>query len=107
VIFVTQTFDFVGAAIDEYVIAQFPAHLQQSQAFSDVKLPSENVTLDEYELKGGSGPNKLLAYCLSLTAHLSEMSSIRYQHNNFQLGRCLKLKWNVRVFTFFACLFDL
>lgn len=85
----------MGAAIDEYVIAQFPSHPQDNQAFCDVKLPTESVTLDEYELKGGSGTNKLLAYCLSLTAHLSEMSSIRYQHDNFQLGRYLKLKWNV------------
>lgn len=80
-------------------MAQFPSQAADSQAFSDIKLPSESVTLDDYELKGGSGTNKLLAYCLSLAAHLSELSSIRYQHNSFQLGRYLKLKWNVSFYS--------
>ena len=88
-------FDFVGAAIDEYVISQFPATVPESQLFSDVKLPGERVTLEDYELQGGCGANKLLAYCLQLVAHLSDLSSMRYQRSSFDLGLHLKLKWNV------------
>lgn len=88
-------FDYVGAAIDEYVISQFPATVPESQLFSDVKLPGQRVTMEDYEQQGGCGANKLLAYCLQLVAHLSDLSSMRYQKSSFDMGLYLKLKWNV------------
>lgn len=100
-----NAFDFVGAAIDDYVMNQFKteSEIKESSDFYDqYNLPTESVNMADYEINSGHGANGLLAFSAQYIAKLSDLTTIQIEKICYQLGWNLRIKWNVSVkFKFF------
>lgn len=93
-----NAFDFVGAAIDDYIMNQFKTEIeiQDSIDFYDqYNLPTEQVNLADYEINSGHGANDLLAFSAQYIAKLSDLSSIQFEKICYRLGWNLRIQWNV------------
>lgn len=91
-------FDFVGAAIDDYIMNQFrtESEIRDSIDFYDqYNCPTERVSLADYEINSGHGANGLLAFSAQYIAKLSDLTSIQFEKFCYDLGWNLRIKWNV------------
>ncbi|RWS06849.1 geranylgeranyl pyrophosphate synthase/polyprenyl synthetase-like protein, partial [Dinothrombium tinctorium] len=84
--------DFIGAAIDDYCISHFMSHKEDARGNM---FPWEGISLTDWEQLGGYCSTNLLAYSCQYVATLSNLSSIRFEKAAYDLGRNLRLKWNI------------
>lgn len=64
--------------------------------YDQYNLPTERVTMADYEINSGHGANGLLAFSAQYIAKLSDLTSIQFEKFCYDLGWNLRIKWNVR-----------
>ncbi|RWS23716.1 geranylgeranyl pyrophosphate synthase/polyprenyl synthetase-like protein, partial [Leptotrombidium deliense] len=87
-----SVFDFIGAAIDDYCITHFKCDHEDKHGNM---FPWEGISVTDWEQLGGYCSTNLLAYSCQYVAILSNLSSIRFEKAAYDLGRNLRLKWNI------------
>lgn len=95
-----NAFDFVGAAIDDYIMNQFKTETEINDSidlYDQYNLPTEQVNFNDYEINSGHGANGLLAFSAQYIAKLSDLTSIQFEKICYKLGWYLRIKWNVSI----------
>ena len=83
-VYKANAFDFVGAAIDDYIMNQFRTETELNQSidfYDQYNLPTEQVNLGDYERNSGHGSNGLLAFSAQYIAKLSDLTSIQFERS--------------------------